>query len=435
MDRAVPGEKVIIQGQACVLTVAQSRDRSFLSLRYLFLLLGLLGSLVGVDAVSHADEAIQNPKVFKHDFAGDPARTKSIFVFLDGTSNDKNSATNVWKLYQSITKNNDPQMTAYYIEGVGTARKPIIMAALGLGQEARILRGYEFIMQEYRPGDKVYLFGFSRGAHEARALAGLIAYAGVPSGNNQARPIGNKILELIQEKEDEDYVDAWKSWKVGDLPLLANEIREELNVSVQSAEVDFLGVWDTVPGSSFKTYTGGCKEDIGWLKRNLYWLPWIDRGERYKTGTYPPIRHLAHALAIDEKRSKFAPNFLCAPISDYSKIEEVWFPGAHADVGGGYKDSDGLPGLSLNWMIDLLTGVYKFNEPIPHEVEDPNGLAHWSYGDIPAIAAGECKDRTVPSNAVLHPSINLRKQSPQERIVVNDSPTKRDYPTRCPPRN
>ncbi len=415
-----------------LLLIAQFKDRPFPSLRQLCLFLVLLGSLVGVVSITHAEEAIPNLKVFKHDFTGDPARPKSIFVFLDGTSNDKDSATNVWKLYQYITKNNDPQMTAYYIEGVGTARKPIVMAALGLGQEARILRGYEFIMQQYRPGDTIYLFGFSRGAHEARALAGLIAYAGVPSVKSQARSIGNKILELVQEKEDEDYVDAWKSWKVGELPLLASEIRVEFNVSVQPAEVHFLGVWDTVPGSSFKSYGGGCKEDIGWVKRNLYWLPLIDRGERYKTDTYPPIRRLAHALAIDEKRSKFAPNLLCPPISDYSKIEEVWFPGAHADVGGGYKDADGLPGLSLNWMIDLLTGVYNFNEPIPHAVEDPNGLAHWSYGDIPSIAAGECKDRTVPRDAVLHSSINLRKQSPQERIVVNDSPTTRDYPTRCP---
>ena len=153
------------------LSIAQFKARSFRSLRQLCLFLVLLGSLVGVDSVTHADEAIQNQKVFKHNFAGDPSRPKSIFVFLDGTSNDKDSATNIWRLYQYVTKNNDPQMTAYYIEGVGTARKPIVMAALGLGQEARILRGYEFIMQEYRPGDKIYLFGFSRGAHEARAYS------------------------------------------------------------------------------------------------------------------------------------------------------------------------------------------------------------------------------------------------------------------------
>lgn len=131
---------------------------------------------------------------------------------------------------------------------------------------------------------------------------------------------------------------------------------------------------------------------------------------------------MAHALAIDEKRSKFTPILLCPPISDYSQTEEVWFPGAHADVGGGYQDADGLPGLSLNWMIDLLNEIYKFNEPLPRALEDPNGLAHWSYGDVPSVAAGECKDRTVPGNAVLHPSINVRKHSSQERIIVNDTP-------------
>lgn len=414
------------------LLIAQFKDRCFLSLRHLCLLLGLLGSLVGVDSVTHADEVTQDPKVFKHNFTGDPAKPKSIFVFLDGTRNDKDSATNVWQLYQYVTKNNDPQATAYYIEGVGTDQKPKVMAALGIGQEARILRGYKFIMEQYRPGDKIYLFGFSRGAHEARALAGLIAYAGIPSTNNSLAPIGNKILELVQEKKDADYVDAWKSWIVGDSPLLADEIQNKLNVSVQPAEVYFLGVWDTVPGSSFKSYKGGCKEHIGFVKKTLHRAPVIDRGERYKTDTYPPIRRLAHALAIDEKRSKFTPILLCPPITDYSQTEEVWFPGAHADVGGGYQDSDGLPGLSLNWMIDLLNGVYKFNEPLPRALEDPNGLAHWSYGDVPSVAAGECKDRAVPSRAVLHPSINVRKGSPQERIVVNKQLTTRDYPTRCP---
>lgn len=196
----------------------QLKDRFFTTLQHLSLLVVFMGSLVGVASVTHADQAIANLKVFKHDFTGDAARPKSIFVFLDGTSNDKDSATNVWQLYELITKNNAPQMTAYYIEGVGTARKPIVMAALGLGQEARILRGYEFITQQYRPGDKIFLFGFSRGAHEARALAGLIAYAGIPTENNQTRPTGNKILELVQEKKDADYVNAWKSWKVGDSP-------------------------------------------------------------------------------------------------------------------------------------------------------------------------------------------------------------------------
>ena len=86
------------------------------------------------------------------------------------------------------------------------------------------------------------------------------------------------------------------------------------------------------------------------MKKDLsQFFPGIDKGERYKTDSYPPIRHMAHAVSLDEKRSKFTPLLLCQAINPtYTEINEVWFPGAHSDVGGGYQDSLELSNISLS---------------------------------------------------------------------------------------
>lgn len=182
----------------------------------------LVSFLVGCASLSDADNKEYEPSMQTHSLAGDPNKHQSIFVFLDGTANDPESGTNVWRLYKTLIKNNDPQMTAVYIEGVGSVENPVFGAALGRGMEERILRGYEFIAQNYNHGDDIYVFGFSRGAHQARSLAGLLAYAGVPKTSRRERDhlieTGNKIIELVKKKSDEDYSDKWASWNPDQAP-------------------------------------------------------------------------------------------------------------------------------------------------------------------------------------------------------------------------
>ena len=320
---------------------------------------------------------------------------KSIFVFLDGTANNPKSATNVWRLFKIISSQNDPLTTGIYIEGVGATNGLAIQKILGLGMEDRILAGYSFLAENYTPGDKIYIFGFSRGAFEARALAGLLAYSGLPklSGDDesQLKSIGNKILELTKNKNDSAYVDRWRTWTSRDAPLLAQEIDKSLGLKVQGVEVEFLGVWDTVPGSFWKDYDT-CKEK-----------PNRRDGDRYKTGTYPAIREIAHAISIDEKRSKFKPVLACPPIinPNPTHVDEIWFPGAHSDVGGGYENSekspnvssDDLPNISLNWMLGLLKDSYTFKAGVPALPGKAEGLAHWSFGDFPGNLRSDCMDR------------------------------------------
>lgn len=389
----------------------------------------LLFFIFGCASVSTSEKEECTPYINK--FLGNPNTKKNIFVFLDGTDNKPQSGTNIWRLFELIKNDNNPQTTAMYIPGVG-CDTPATGKLLGKGMEERILKGYSFIIQNYKPDDSIYIFGFSRGAHQARALAGFIAYAGVPTvfdkDKDVLKRVGNKILELTKKKRDSDYYEKWKLWNPAQKPLLASEIKEKLNVEMQAAEIAFLGIWDIVPGSSLKDY-GYCKEKIGCVKKYFFWLPGIDRGERYKSDSYPAIRQIAHAVSIDEKRSKFKPLLLCNPINpEYTKIAEVWFPGAHADVGGGYEDSDGgLSGISLNWIIDLLSESYKFKK-IPKVEENAGGLAHHSIDLVPFDELWKCEDRILPSDAIIHQSFEERKKLSPVPIITNEGRQELNYP-------
>jgi hypothetical protein len=207
------------------------------------------------------------------------------------------------------------------------------------------------------------------------------------------------------------------------MPPLAAEAKAELGVDFQPVQVTMLGVWDTVPGSSFKSF-GDCKE-----------LADRKEGDRYKSDSYPSIRTIAHAVALDEKRSKFRPILLCPP--DYPlenrhkpTVIEKWFPGAHADVGGGYSDGDNaLPNISLNWMIDILARSYALPGSFARFPESANGLAHWSVGDMSFVPGMRCEDRSAPLGDARHPSASSRVGTPP--IRVKKAIKKFSYPIAC----
>ncbi|OEZ97966.1 hypothetical protein JAB9_23200 [Janthinobacterium sp. HH107] len=364
-----------------------------------------------------------NPVITEKAFAGDPALPKNIFVFLDGTRNDSASGTNVRQMFDAVVNANDVQTSAIYIEGVGSVDSPVLGASLGFGMEPRILRGYDFIAQAFRPGDKLYIFGFSRGAHQARALAGLIAYAGVPAKSEdvvqQRLQRGNAILELVKTKNDIDYMDAWRNWLPGQEPIVGKELHERFQLRMSPVEVQFLGLWDTVPGSLFKDF-GMCKE-----------LSDRRDGDRYKSDSYPPIRRILHAVSHDEKRSRFRPILLCPPINaDYTSVSELWFPGSHADIGGGYDDTRALSDLSLAWMRADLTQHYAL--PPTQLAGDPMGVAHWSISDWPGNLFSHCEDRLKPAGALASAGLTTRDSAHRAQLSVRGTIDDWPYPLFCP---
>lgn len=316
---------------------------------------------------------------------------RKIAIFFDGTANDQRSGTNVSELFKLATApDNRTWIYAYYIEGVGAKGKPVGMAtAWGLG--VRVRKAYGYLTRHYRPGDEIYLFGFSRGAYSARILAAMLHHVGLPTPESGAgEPLSEDVVDRLYEAFK---CSTWRSnescTRYDRVSAVARTLKET-DVSVAQTRVRFLGLWDTV-------------EALGWpdFEENVD-LPNSRYGDQLCN-----VDHAVHAVALDDNRARiFTPILLTrrhlvsecpgvdlqAAISNSSpgtasqpSVEEAYFAGAHADVGGGYDDARGqLDGVSLAWMI---THVLEAGVPIvshAHRVaQQPFAPVHDAEGEFP----------------------------------------------------
>ena len=251
---------------------------------------------------------------------------KNLVVCCDGTNNEvAGDQTNVLRVFRTLVRS--PEQEIFYDAGVGTKADPTALwpwsrylrktfdAAVGQSIRAHVVDAYRFLMAQYNEGDRVYLFGFSRGAYTVRALAGLINRCGLLHTH-----AGHLAEHAWSVYSDED--------RSGDRSRMFGGSARIKKVFGRKVEIHFLGTWDTV--SSF-----------GWFWDQLT-LP--------DTRTNEIVRHVRHAVSIDEKRAFFRPNRFQPP--EGQDCKEVWFPGVHADVGGGYRAKDaGLAKISFRWML------------------------------------------------------------------------------------
>jgi hypothetical protein len=208
-----------------------------------------------------------------------------------------------------------------YLRGVGTTGlhfETVFDGATGHGIEDNIRSAYMFIAQNYYPGDEIFLFGFSRGAYTARSLAGFIATCGV----------------LLREKLG-DLVLAWQYYRGPGPHSPQDFVRSSHSDSHVDATIKFLGVWDTVgslglPGPLFSKFN---RQQYAFLN----------------TGPCSAVKRGCHAMAIEEHRAEFTPTPWTGTAPDGVRIEQVWFAGAHSDVGGGYA-TRALADIPLVWM-------------------------------------------------------------------------------------
>jgi uncharacterized protein (DUF2235 family) len=256
---------------------------------------------------------------------------KRIVICADGTWNrpeknlKKDFPTNVLRLARAIKPVGADQAAqqVFYDWGVGSYHDSIIGGATGRGVHKNIMDDYRYIVQNYSSGDELFLFGFSRGAYTIRCLCGLINNCGI---------IKRPDAALIQK--------AFNHYKRGGKPF-APEGEKSIEFrklhSHGSREIKFVGVWDTV---------GAMGIPISFL--GLF----DDKDEFYDTKIGKNIRIARHAMAIDEHRTDFKPTIWRA--RENMDLKQVWFSGAHADIGGSYKpDANGfvLADNSLDWMI------------------------------------------------------------------------------------
>lgn len=373
--------------------------------------------ITGCGATKPVTQYAPNPEINRLNFVNE---TKNIFIFFDGTANDWTSRTNIRRLFELVAVQENPKQLSIYIDGVGSSSTPLTGGIFGYGMKPRIMEGYMFLARHYSPGDKVYIFGFSRGAHQARALAGMLSYNGIPkyvkSRDKKSQKNALKMLKTqskniwnLSKDQNDNSDEQWRTWESGSPAPFAKAIKESYDIDTISVKIDFLGIWDTVPGSSFKKYSlyKECEDNKD--------------GDRYKIQPYPTIGEIVHAVSLDEKRTKFRPVLVRKPIDiTRTQLHQAWFPGAHADVGGGYEDSNDLAGLSLNWMLGFLYKYDIFEGQRPTVYSATNGLAHWSIGDRPANLGSKEEDRVMPEGAILHPSIQKRKMEKKVPVRKNN---------------
>ena len=277
-----------------------------------------------------------------------------------------------------------------YLAGIGTTgtvKHQVLEGATGTGTSERIRDAYRFLSERYQPGDRIFGFGFSRGAFAIRSLAGFIDMAGLPT-----EPRSLKEEELMEIYEA--YMDV-------------KPIDKSLYGTADTA-IDFLGVWDTVGALAFGRTLG-----------NFHRI------------SPPTVKRVAHALALDEERERFEPAFWELPATAETQVDEVWFSGCHTNIGGGYVDPN-LSNIALFWMLQSArdAGLPLDSRGIPRfDVTNPRAIQRDSYkefyegmGLIGKIAVSfdlKKEPRVIRAGQRIHQSVIERMQeaSAEERYV------------------
>jgi uncharacterized protein (DUF2235 family) len=217
--------------------------------------------------------------------------TKHIAVFFDGTHNNIASDTNIKRLHSLVSLRDNPDIATIYIEGVGVGGDVLGMGTgWGIGERVRI--AYEFILNNYCDGDKIYIFGFSRGAYSARILTSLLYYAGLPKDEKlSSREITLAVYDAVKNKlTDEKEPDRRK--------IVTSKLQEQkLNVG-EPVSVDVLGLWDTVEALGFPDWAGR-------LENKAEIAPFfvdVDIPNKHHGDQLCNVRQAYQALAIDDNR-------------------------------------------------------------------------------------------------------------------------------------
>ena len=298
----------------------------------------------------------------------------NIVVCCDGTGNAYGANnTNVVQMYATIVRDED--QIANYDPGVGTFSVfgrvmgnklgVLLGKAFGLGLTNVIEDAYRYLMDRYQPGDKVFLFGFSRGAFTVRALAGMLNKVGL---------LQKGSVNLIPYASD--------VYNTHDNDQIAAGFKETY---CQECKPHFIGVWDTV-GS------------LGWFYGKKF----------FNTRLNKDVAHGYQAISIDEKRKKFPISIWdednLAPGQD---VVQVWFAGVHSDVGGWYEQR-GLSDITLIWMLENAQKQGLRLRDDWQEKLNPNPL-----GDIHESRTGFWRlwppaIRQIPEDAKIHSSVLAR---------------------------
>lgn len=358
---------------------------------------------------------------------------KNLIICCDGTWQELSQRfpTNVTRLTRALaptaTRGGQtiPQVI-FYDDGVGVGTgvldktTRILGGALGHGLDRKVLEAYEFLVLNYQPGDRIFIFGFSRGAYTARSVAGLLRQVWILKRENASEI---ELAIAMYRDHDKDAVETQRFRRnfchVGEPALETREFdtnapaRTVTKAVDQTGWIQFLGVWDTV-GS------------LG-IPRGLPFSEQINgKYEFHDTALSRFVWNARHAVAIDERRETFTPTLWTnidrlntnaeADGVPYNQrpYQQVWFPGGHGAVGGG--ESDG--GISLAPLLWMMDGALKAGLAF-----DPEQLADFT-GAADPTAPLRTSDRNVGS-IVLGLVGSKDRDGPTRLDEVSDAARKR----------
>jgi uncharacterized protein (DUF2235 family) len=294
---------------------------------------------------------------------------RQLIVCCDGTNSNftgRDHDTNVVKLCEVLEAYPDRERLVFYQPGVGNAgmfpgaslggKVKVVWSrlqglAFGSGVFENIAETYRFLVDNYQPGDQIFLFGFSRGAFTARAVAGMVNLFGLID-RQMVSMLPTLVATYFAKKTPEENkaaTDPKASMRRKWMPLVKREtIAEQIKRLLSSGnrqivDIQFIGVWDTVATIGVRPF------DISFTSN-----PSVDQ---------KCFRNVRHALALDEHRSQFAPRLYSEKnTNELSKLKtksgypvtlkQVWFRGNHCDVGGGHSAQESqLSRITLAWML------------------------------------------------------------------------------------
>ncbi len=345
--------------------------------------------------------------------------SKHIVICMDGTWNDPSERTNVYQIFRMLPgaeqrigrddtvrehlRKDNAQVQGFYLEGVGAKgrRQGPLGGGLGVGLHSRVIDAYLLASKVYAPGDKLWIFGFSRGAWSARSLAGLIGGMGLVD-----RAPG---LDAALEAERR-----WTEMKLGK----SHETGPGYWNSRDPQPIRLVGVWDTVGALGIPFFNGLRAFDS--IEARVFDFADLDLSPRVEFGR--------QALAIDETRFDFTPTRW----NPRQGVVETWFPGVHSDVGGGYPNT-GLSDGALRWMVDEINGLNgglqlstaslgnTFNpDPLQDRHDEARGLVWKLRPQKPRkIGAGARLDATVTQR--------LQGRSDYRPVALKDVPACQPY--------
>ncbi|HEY1106716.1 MAG TPA: DUF2235 domain-containing protein, partial [Agromyces sp.] len=338
---------------------------------------------------------------------------KNIVMCFDGTGAQVRATrnSNVVLLYSMLDLSDPAKQIAYYDPGLGTqaatgawspaarALSKLFGLAFGTGIRRNLGEAYLWLANNWVPGDRIYLFGFSRGAYTARALAGMLRNDGL------VRPGSENLVEYVvatyTRRHDDRRArpaaaadDAQEAAFWGDAHKTAELFGRPVDDEGRTTPpIAYLGLWDTV-------------KSVGMLRWEVHWRD---------TNKLGMADHVRHALSIHEWRRPFLPAPVTPdPDAQRPRLEEMWFAGVHTDVGGGFAD-DRLSRISLKWVVDgaiddgirlAARGRNRYERSCRVEVGDVQGGVGAMSGWWRLLGVAH---RRVPASAVVHESVRLRR--------------------------